>query len=80
LARAGFIVVAQFHGNVARTLLVRPVQVAEAFHMVVRDIRFQAHADPARTGATGFSLGGAVALIVAGAVPNEAHLRAYCTR
>jgi predicted dienelactone hydrolase len=42
------------------------------------DPRFATRADPNRLGMMGFSYGGAVALIVAGAVPDLAHLAAYC--
>jgi predicted dienelactone hydrolase len=45
---------------------------------MLADPRFATHADPNRLGMTGFSYGGAVALIVAGASPSLAHLAAYC--
>jgi predicted dienelactone hydrolase len=45
---------------------------------MLADPRFATHADPGRLGMMGFSYGGAVALIVAGASPSLAHLAAYC--
>jgi predicted dienelactone hydrolase len=78
LARHGFVVVAPFHGNRPRSLAVRPVQIDRALEDVLADPRFREHADPTRMGMVGFSLGGAVTLVRAGAVPDEAHLAAYC--
>ena len=78
LARNGFIVVTPIHGNTAQRLMIRPLQVREALEATLADPRFAAHADPARLGMIGYSLGGAVALIVAGAQPDYRHLAAYC--
>lgn len=41
---------------------------------MLADPRFATHADPTRLGMMGFSYGGAVTLIVAGAAPSLAHL------
>jgi predicted dienelactone hydrolase len=78
LARAGFFVVAPFHGNTWPRVQVRRRQVGKALDAVLADPRFKDHADSARIGMIGFSLGGAVTLMVAGAVPDYAHLLAYC--
>ncbi len=78
LARQGYIVVAPFHPGTSRPLVDRPRQIHKALNIVLTDQRFAPHADPARVAMIGFSFGGAVALIVAGAVPNPAHLSAYC--
>src|SRR2546429_151036 len=56
----------------------RPRQIHKALNAMLADPRFATHADPSRLGMMGFSYGGAVALIVAGAVPDLAHLAAYC--
>jgi predicted dienelactone hydrolase len=45
---------------------------------MLADPRFATHADPNRLGMMGFSYGGAIALIAAGAAPSLAHLSAYC--
>jgi predicted dienelactone hydrolase len=76
LARQGFVVVAPFHGTAG--MPVRPLQIKLALDAILADPRFSAHADPARLGMLGFSLGGAVTLELAGAVPNMAHLGSYC--
>lgn len=76
LARQGFVVVAPFHGK-AR-LQLRPLQVTWAWDTVRADPRFAPHIDAARLGMLGFSLGTAVTLELAGAIPNAAHLEAYC--
>ena len=76
LARAGFIVVAPFHGKTQ--FLQRPQQVGAAFAAVMTDPRFKSHVAVNRTGMLGFSLGGAVALTLAGGMPNARHLAAYC--
>jgi predicted dienelactone hydrolase len=78
LAREGFIVIAPYHPGTRRPLQARPRQIHQALDAVLADKRFAAHADPTRIGMIGFSFGGAVALISAGAAPNLAHLSAYC--
>jgi predicted dienelactone hydrolase len=79
LARRGFIVVAPFHPDTSRPLEDRPRQIRKALDLVLADQRFAGHADQARLGMIGFSYGGAVTLIAAGAVPSLAHFAAYCT-
>ncbi|MBF9265531.1 alpha/beta hydrolase family protein [Paracidovorax cattleyae] len=76
LARQGYVVIAPFHGKTG--LRGRPMQVKLALDAVLADPRFNPHVDPARLGMLGFSLGGAVTLELAGAVPNQAHFDAYC--
>jgi len=81
LAREGFVVVAPFHPGSRRpreALEDRPRQIHKALTATLADPRFAMHADPDRLGMTGFSYGGAVALIVAGGIPSLAHLAAYC--
>jgi predicted dienelactone hydrolase len=78
LARDGFIVVAPFHPGTRRPFVDRPRQIRKALEAVLADRRFSTHADSSRTGMMGFSFGGAVSLIVAGAMANFAHLSAYC--
>lgn len=79
VAREGFIVVAPFHpAGAERALEDRPRHVHKALNAMLADPRFATHADPNRLGMMGFSYGGAVALIVAGAVPDFAHLAVYC--
>ena len=78
LARRGFIVVAPFHPATSQPLEDRPRQMHKALDLVLTDQRFAAHADQARLGMIGFSYGGAVTLIAAGAIPSLAHLAAYC--
>jgi predicted dienelactone hydrolase len=76
LAREGFVVVAPAHSG---WLAARPPQVREALDAVLVDPRFSTRVDPARMGMMGFSLGGAVTLILAGAVPDEMHWSVYCS-
>lgn len=78
LARQGFIVVAPFHPGTDDPPQDRPRQIHKALDLVLSDQRFATHADPARLAMMGFSFGGAVALVVAGAIPSLAHLSAYC--
>lgn len=78
LAREGFIVIAPFHPGTTLPLVDRPGQIRKALDVISTDPRFSAHADAVRIGMIGFSFGGAVALGVAGAQPNPAHLIAYC--
>jgi predicted dienelactone hydrolase len=81
LAREGFIVVAPFHPgskDPREAREDRPRQIHKALDAMLADPRFATHADPNRLGMMGFSYGGAVALIVAGTVPDLAHLAAYC--
>src|SRR5450830_213641 len=76
LARQGFIVIAPFHGKAP--LKIRPQQVMAAWKVVLADSRFQSHMDAERLGMIGFSLGGAVTLELAGAIPNISHYQTYC--
>ena len=78
LAREGFIVIAPFHPGTAQPFVDRPRQIHKALDSVLADPRFSKHADPDRIGMVGFSFGGAVTLIVAGATIDLAHLSAYC--
>jgi predicted dienelactone hydrolase len=78
LAREGFIVIAPFHPGTAQPFVDRPQQIHKALDSVLADPRFSKHADPDRIGMAGFSFGGAVTLIVAGASIDLAHLSAYC--
>jgi len=76
LARRGFVVVAPFHGKAGAQA--RPLQVKLALDAVLADPRLALHADPNRLGMLGFSLGGAVTLQLAGAIPNVRHYVSYC--
>lgn len=76
LARHGFVVLAPFHGR--SQLSARPLQAKLALDALLADPRFQPHANAARLGMVGFSLGGAVTLEIAGAVPNLNHIESYC--
>jgi predicted dienelactone hydrolase len=81
LARQGFIVIAPFHYRGQRlpeSLRDRPRQLHQALDQVLADQRFAAQADRSRLGIAGFSFGGAVALLAAGATPDFAHLVSYC--
>jgi len=78
LARQGFIVIAPFHPATERPFVDRPRHVHKALDSVLADPRFSSRADPDRIGMMGFSFGGAVTLIVAGANIDLAHLSAYC--
>jgi predicted dienelactone hydrolase len=78
LARHGFIVVAPFHPGTEKPFVDRPRQIHKALAAMLADPRFSQHADPDRIGMAGFSFGGAVTLIVAGAPIDLAHLSAYC--
>ena len=78
LARQGFIVVAPFHPATEKTFVDRPRQVHKALDAMLADPRFSPRADAARIGMAGFSFGGAVTLITAGATIDLAHLSAYC--
>jgi predicted dienelactone hydrolase len=78
LARQGFIVVAPFHPATERPFVDRPRHIHKALDSVLADPRFSKRADPGRVGMMGFSFGGAVTLIVAGANIDLAHLSAYC--
>jgi predicted dienelactone hydrolase len=77
LARQGFIVIAPFHTGI-KPFRDRPRQLRKAFDQVLADERFAAQADRSRLGILGFSFGGAMSLIAAGATPDFAHLVAYC--
>nr|WP_198981857.1 dienelactone hydrolase [Herbaspirillum sp. ASV7] len=76
LARHGFVVVAPFHGKAP--LAMRTKQVVAAWQAVRENARIQPHLDAERLGMLGFSLGGAVALELAGAIPDIPHYQAYC--
>jgi predicted dienelactone hydrolase len=78
LARQGFIVIAPFHPGTAKPFVDRPRQIHKALDSVLADPRFSKRADPDGMGMVGFSFGGAVTLIVAGATIDLAHLSAYC--
>jgi predicted dienelactone hydrolase len=78
LARQGFIVVAPFHPGTEKPFVDRPRQIHKALEFMMADPRFSQRADPDRIGMVGFSFGGAVTLIVAGATIDLAHLSAYC--
>jgi predicted dienelactone hydrolase len=79
LARRGYIVVAPFHPVTSQPPEDRPRQIRKALDLLLGDPRFAAHADQTRLGMIGFSYGGAVTLITAGAIPSLAHLATYCT-
>ena len=68
LARQGFIVIAPFHPASEQPFVDRPRHIHKALDSVLADPRFSNHADPDRIGMMGFSFGGAVTLIVAGAI------------
>jgi predicted dienelactone hydrolase len=78
LARQGFIVVAPFHPGTEKPFVDRPRQMRKALASMLADPRFFQRADPDRIGMAGFSFGGAVTLLVAGANIDLAHLSAYC--
>ena len=78
LARQGFIVVAPFHPGTEKPFVDRPRQMRKALESMLADPRFSQHADRDRIGMVGFSFGGAVTLLVAGANIDLAHLSAYC--
>ncbi|NJO32543.1 MAG: dienelactone hydrolase [Rhodospirillales bacterium] len=78
LAREGFIVIAPFHPGTSLPLEDRPRQIRKALDTVLADGRFLEGADPNRIGMIGFSFGGAVSLILAGAAPSLKHLSVYC--
>lgn len=76
LARNGFVVVAPFHD--ATPLYGRTRQVAAAYRAVLADSRLGPHLDAEKVGLIGFSLGGAVALGMAGGQPQGGYLASYC--
>jgi predicted dienelactone hydrolase len=78
LARQGFIVIAPFHPGTEKPFVDRPRQIRKALDSMLADPRFSQHADRNRIGMVGFSFGGAVTLLVAGANIDLAHLSAYC--
>lgn len=79
LAREGFIVVAPFHPGVGRPFDARPRQVKKALEQTLVDSRFVERADRANIGMMGFSFGGAVTLLNAGAMLDLSRLSAYCS-
>ncbi len=78
LARQGFIVVAPFHPATDKPFIDRPRQMRKALDSLLADPRFSQPADPDRIAMAGFSFGGAVTLLSAGANVDLAHLSAYC--
>lgn len=78
LARQGFIVVAPFHPATEKPFVDRPRQMHKAFDSLLADPRFSQSADANRIAMAGFSFGGAVTLLSAGANVDLAHLSAYC--
>ena len=78
LARQGFIVVAPFHPATEKPFVDRPRQMHKALDSLLADPRFSQRVDPNRIAMAGFSFGGAVTLISAGAIVDLAHLSAYC--
>jgi len=78
LAREGFVVVAPYYPGMPRPFINRPRQTRSALEAAVADERLSGHVDPNRIGMMGYSFGGAVTLIMAGAKPNLALLSAYC--
>jgi predicted dienelactone hydrolase len=88
LARAGFMVIAPTHpGDHVperdawrrdRVLVGREYDMRAALDAVLADPVLGAHADAARIGAAGFSLGGYTALLLAGARPDFARFVPYC--
>ena len=79
LARNGYIVIAPFFPGGERPFKNRPQQVQEALDTALSDMRIASHANRSRMGMIGFSFGGAVALMNAGAKVNFAHLAQYCS-
>jgi hypothetical protein len=78
LAREGLVVVAPYYPGTPRPFINRPRQTRSALDATVADERLSGHIDPNRIGMMGYSFGGAVTLIMAGAKPNLALLSAYC--
>jgi predicted dienelactone hydrolase len=78
LARQGFVVVAPFHPGAGRPFAERPRHMRKAFATIQVDSRFSARVDPARVGMIGFSFGGAVTLLSAGAMLDLDHVSSYC--
>jgi predicted dienelactone hydrolase len=78
LAREGFIAVAPSHPATPQPFAARPRQIREALDALLADASFADHADRERIGVIGYSFGGAVALIAAGAPANLAQLSRYC--
>lgn len=78
LARAGFVVIAPYHPGTQPALKARPEHLRKAYDAVLADPRFSRQADDARLAVIGFSFGGAVALIAAGARPDLPRWSVYC--
>ncbi len=78
LAREGFVVVAPYYPGTPLPFINRPRQTRIALEAAVADERLSGHVDPNRIGMMGYSFGGAVTLIMAGAKPNLALWSAYC--
>jgi predicted dienelactone hydrolase len=79
LARQGFIVVAPFHPATEKPFVDRPRQMHKALDSLLADPRFSQRADPDRIAMAGFSFGGAVTLIAAGANVDLATCRPIAT-
>lgn len=79
LAREGFIVVAPFHPAAGRPFEARPRQMRKALEQTLVDSRFVERADRTKVGMMGFSFGGAVGLLSAGALLDLSRLSAYCS-
>jgi predicted dienelactone hydrolase len=69
---------APFHPGTEKPFVDRPRQMHKALDSLLADPRFSQRADPNRIAMAGFSFGGAVTLISAGAIVDLAHLSAYC--
>jgi predicted dienelactone hydrolase len=78
LAREGFVVIAPYYPGTPLPFINRPRQTRSALNAALANKRFSGHIDPNRIGMMGYSFGGAVTLIMAGAKPNLALLSAYC--
>jgi predicted dienelactone hydrolase len=78
MAREGFIVVAPFYPATDRPFVSRPKQTLNALQATIADERFSGHVNSERIGMMGYSFGGAVTLLMAGARLNFALLGAYC--
>ena len=78
LAREGFVVIAPYYPGTPLPFINRPRQTRSALDAALANERFSGRIDPNRIGMMGYSFGGAVTLIMAGAKANLALLSAYC--